>query len=285
MREFTASEKEFITRIVKIHREKGLDSMPELQVAKLLRNDFKVFALKWETKPKPQVTIYKPKGEEYSEQDTESLYFQIADYIYFIEELLDLGFIKMQTISSNRQDNYTILYDREQYEYKADDDMFLTHAQETELFGNKYNIKGVISLEGCRTFHTDFAYDLEKCGLSIIYPLPLAEDYVDNECKSLERRQFEQQLDEAEKSVCWSRAAFMVSCATVILTLILHYCDRNSQQTINENQVEQIISTIKESNYTSNIDIVNISTAETDTTNLVKVNKLNICLDSLKQQK
>lgn len=285
MREFTTSEKEFIKRIVKIHREKGIDSMPELQVAKLLRNDLAFFALKWETKPKPQVTIYKPKGDEYSDQNTELLYFQIADYIYFIEELLELGFIKLQSIPSNNQENFTILYDRAKYKYDTEGDQFLTTKHNWEFLGKKYEGYGVISLEGCRAFHTDFAYDLEKCGLAIIYPLPLAEEYVDNGCKSLEKRQFDQQLDEAKKSVYWSRAAFVVSCATVILTLIFHYCDRNSQQTINESQVEEIISTIKDSEQASSIDIVNISTGKTDTTNLTKVNKQKICSDSLKQQK
>ena len=221
MREFTKEEKEFIKRIVSVHRENGVNSLRDLQVAKLLREDLKFFALKWETAPTPQITIYSPQNKQLSEKSTDELYFQIADYIYFIEELVKLGFIKLQNIPSDNKDTYTILYDRDKYKYLSDKNIFMQEMPNIKSGTNEYKVSGVISLESLQTFYTDFAYDLETCGMAIIYPLPLACSYVDNGFRTEEQMNSEAQLDYANKSLCWARCTFFITLFGLILTLII----------------------------------------------------------------
>lgn len=267
MREFTDSEKEFIKRIVSIHREKGINSVPELQVAKLLREDLNFFAIKWETTPKPQITIYIPKSKQLSEKQVGNLYFQISDYIYFIEELTQLGFIKLQNIPSEKKENFTILYDRDKYEYVAEDNTFWQDMSNVKIGDTKYHTKGVISLEGWQTFHSDFALDLEKCGLAVIYPLPLACSYVDNEFKTDEQISLEKQLSDTKKSLKWTKRTFWITVVALIATLAIA---KFGHQTINETQLSNLVDSIGTKIECSKLsEPVNISTHDTISVEIV----------------
>lgn len=267
MREFTDSEKEFIKRIVSIHREKGINSVPELQVAKLLREDLNFFAIKWETTPKPQITIYIPKSNRLTEKQAGNLYFQISDYIYFIEELVQLGFIKLQNIPSESKENFTILYDREKYEYDAEHNMFWQEMSNVKLKGANYLTKGIISLEGWQTFHSDFALDLEKCGLAVIYPLPLACTYVDNGFKTDEQISIEKQLSDTKNSLKWTKLTFWITVGALIATLAIA---KFGHQTINERQLSNLVDSIGSKIECSKLsEPVNISTHDTISVEIV----------------
>lgn len=240
MREFTSTENAFIERIVQIHRENGLNSLPELQVSRLLRNELKFFALSWEIKPKPTVTIYVPKREKDSTKIND-LFFQVADFIYFIEELELLGFIKLQNIPSDKKEDFTILYDRDEYEYSAEDKRFWQNIKDVIIGGDKYSGKALVALEGWHSLHNDFAYDLDKCGLSIIYPLPLAASYVDNGFKTDEQLNLESQLSDTKASLKWAKRTFWITVGALIATLAIAKC---GHQTIDENQLNNLIDSI-----------------------------------------
>lgn len=261
MREFTESEKEFIKRIVSIHKEKGINSIPELQVAKLLHEDLKFFAIKWETTPVPQITIYIPKSKTLSEKQVEILYFQISNYIYFIEELTQLGFIKLQNIPSEKKEKFTILYDRDKYEYIAENNTFLQDMPKLKVGDSEYHAKGVISLEGWQTFHSDFALDLEKCGLAVIYPLPLACSYVDNGFKTDEQLSIESQLSDTKASLKWTKRTFGITVGALIATLAIA---RFGHQTINETQLSNLVDSIGSKIERAHLnEPINISTSDT----------------------
>lgn len=240
MREFTSTENKFIERIVQIHRENGLNSLPELQVSRLLRNELKFFALRWEIKPKPTVTIYVPKGDKDSTKIND-LFFQVADFIYFIEELESLGFIKLQNIPSDKEEDFTILYDRDKYEYSSKDNWFWENINDVVIGGNKYSGKALVALEGWHSLHNDFAYDLDKCGLSLIYPLPLAASYVDNGFKTDEQLNLESQLSDTKASLKWAKRTFWITVGALIATLVIAKC---GHQTIDEAQFNYLIDSI-----------------------------------------
>lgn len=145
MREFTPQENAFIERLVKAHLENGVNSLAELQVSRLLRDDLKFFALKWAIEPKPTVTIYVPKGEKDADK-IDNLFFQIADYIYFIEELESLGFIKLQNVPSDKKEDFTILYDRDEYEYSPEENWFWREIKDVEFAGQKLSGKALVTL-------------------------------------------------------------------------------------------------------------------------------------------
>lgn len=266
MRKFTKPEEALLEKIVSIHQSSSADSIPELQVAKLLRNELDFFAIKWETKSKPQITIYKPKSEKISNSEIDNIYFQIADFIYFLEELENAKFIKIQRIPTENQEEFTILYDREKYSYDSESDIFWQIMPGVNFLGNSYDIvKALVSLEGWKTFHTDFACDLDKYGMAIIYPLPLLIDFVENNYKTIEHRRFEEQLKEAKKSTCWSRVAAIGAIATLLLTLCQTYCsDKNDSE-----QINSVVSAIKE-HKTVTIDSVKALPADTFNVNIIQ---------------
>ena len=101
MRFFTPDENRIIKKIIEIFDEANPGSLAELQVARLLRKRLNFFALRWNLEP-DEVTIYIPKSEQNNSEKTDKLYFDIADFIYFIEELEELGFIKLQNIPSKK---------------------------------------------------------------------------------------------------------------------------------------------------------------------------------------
>lgn len=274
MREFTPQENAFIERLVKAHRENGVNSLAELQVSRLLRDDLKFFALKWAIEPKPTVTIYVPKGEKDADK-IDNLFFQIADYIYFIEELESLGFIKLQNVPSDKKENFTILYDRDGYEYSPEENWFWREIKDVEFAGQKLSGKALVTLEGWHTFNNDFAYDLNKCGLSMIYPLPLAASYVDNGYKTYEQLNLESQLADTKSSLKWAKFTFWITFAALIATLAIA---KFGHQTIKESQLDNLVDSIGakiERNHLS--EPVNISTSDT-----IKVSTINTISKTVK---
>ena len=218
MRLFTPEENKIIKKLVQILEKAQPGALAELQVAKLLRKELDFFALKWSVEPKDEIIIYIPEEQKENKEKNDRLYFEIVNYIYFLEELEKLGFIKFQNIPSDDQERHKILYDREKYHYVPEENAFWEKT-EINLLGRKVTGQSLVSLHGWRTVNTDFAKDLEHCALSIVYPLPLAKDYVAHKFKTLEFRQFTKQFYTALGAAFLALISAIVAALTLYITI------------------------------------------------------------------
>lgn len=79
-----------------------------------------------------------------------------------------------------------------------------------------------------------------------IIPSAQLIDIRENGFKTLEQRRFEKQLEEAKKSTCWSRIAAIVAVLAFLVSVIFGLVQSCSQQEIDSEQINTIISAIKE---------------------------------------
>lgn len=101
--------------------------------------------------------------------------------------------------------------------------------------------------------YTDCVDLLEKYHDKIIYPLPLLEDLVNHEYKSIEKRQFDEQM-------CWTRLSVFVASIALILTALFEWFD--SQISIDGDQLKRAKQVIVEYN-TGVTDTIHIGTPDT----------------------
>ena len=127
MRLFSDKEKELINRFLQLKKDNDIVA---LQVAKFIRESLDCFAIKYQIKDKPQIVFYSKEGEgEKDKNKVNHNYITICDFIYFVQELEQYGFIKFQrnvtTMIENKVEDYVLLYDRDQYKYVEEDDNFV----------------------------------------------------------------------------------------------------------------------------------------------------------------
>lgn len=247
MRKLSSTENDWIKSFVEA-KNKGISNIGELQVAKILRLNTPFFGLRWNIDPFPSLVIFTEKDT--SEEVEEKLYFQIADFIYFIKYLEEQGFIAIQHVTSAKSEkDYVVIYDKENYKYDEDIEKEFPFLQlGFDKFwgemkdGNMYKV----DLK-TRPINLDFALLLKKYATGIIYPLPLAEDYVNNGFKTLEQLQFEQQMGAALDAAKSGRCAAIVSAVSAILALaalIVSICSYKKPTTIDNNDLIRIESAI-----------------------------------------
>ena len=277
MRHFSDTENQLIKQLVEA-KLKGINSIQDLQAAKILRKQFDFFALKWIIGSSPSISIYNRHTEDSSKiEEYNKLYFKVADFIYFLKELESFGFIAIQTITKKQEREYSLLYDRKKYKYDENKNEFIPineHPIDTsgfiegdtppleEVSPGFYNLFQVDRHE----INLDFANDLERYGLGIIYPLPLAVDYVNNGFQTLERLQYDKQMDAAldsaksgRKAANWGVVATIIAFWALIATIVtLVITIRNSPKptTIDRLDLERIETTIRNNHISEPIEII-----------------------------
>ena len=100
MRELSKLDRKIIDRIIDAYNKRDLQ---ELQVARLLREELEVFALEWDYLPY-NISIYAPRSNgkpDFARINTN--FFDICNFLYLIEELHKEGYIKLQTIWSDKK--------------------------------------------------------------------------------------------------------------------------------------------------------------------------------------
>lgn len=191
MRQLTNNEQRIVEKIVQLKQTARLE---ELQVARLLRKELECFALRWTLEPKKTLFFYSCQDESTTDINLGSLrkyYFQVVDFLYLIEELEQERFIKIQTLSfETKNDEERALYDRSKFQYNASTDTF---------WSKEDTISYLVSINAEYKVYIDFINYLESYADKIIYPLPLLEDFVANDYKSIEQRYFEKQIEENER--------------------------------------------------------------------------------------
>lgn len=208
MKQLTKKEQQLVRKLVDLKQTARLE---ELQAARLLRKELECFALKWTLKPQYTLSFYSSNYKDWDK--LKKSYFQVADFLYFIEELEQENLIKIQTLSFDlKEDEERVLYDRHKYEYHTEDDTFC------EKDGN-----GLFraDIKGKQIVYIDIVKYLEKYANKIIYPLPLLEDFVENKYKSIEQRNFEKQISKTNCALWVSIIALVVS--TIISIIEIRY--------------------------------------------------------------
>lgn len=189
MRELTTNEKQIISTLL-CNKESG--KIEELQVMRLLRENLKSMAIGWELNPKPVVSIYYNDDSDKSKIDRD--YFELCDFIYFIDELVENKYVAIQHSSTLNDNEKRLLYNKELYNYSKELNTFCYRNDESQkvfvaspkLITNKY---------------LDFAQKLELYANGIVYPLPLLKDFYDNEFLSVEQRRYKKQFRQTRRSV------------------------------------------------------------------------------------
>lgn len=270
MRLFSDAENKILQAFVEA-KSRGIDAIQHLQAAKFLREQFDFFALKWTVGDAPSISIYHRHTEDNSKKGKYSkLYFEVADFIYFLKELESIGFIAIQTIMKKQERKYSLLFDRKKYKYDEGKNEFIPineHPIKTDDFikGDTPPFEEVspgtyILLQVDRhEINLDFANDLEKYGLGIIYPLPLAVDYVNNNFQTLEQRQFDEQMETALNSAKYGRWAAIlgaVSAFAAIGALVYTLATDNKPTTIDRLDIERIEYAIKANHISEPIEII-----------------------------
>ena len=187
MRQLAETERLLVEKIVQLKQAARLE---ELQVARLLRKELECFALRWVLEPKKTLLFYSIQNKT----DWNVLrknYFQVADFLYLIEELEKDRFVKIQTLSFEVEtDEERVLYERGKYRYNSSNDTF---------WGIKGDVQYLVPINAEHKVYIDFVSYLERYANKVIYPLPLLEDFVANNYKSIEQRNFEKQIEESER--------------------------------------------------------------------------------------
>ncbi len=268
MRLFTSKENTIIKQLV-AYKQSG--KLRDLQVAPLLRKNLSILALRWEVEPIPQVFVYAPHRENRTiEESTRENFFSVLDFVFFIEELVERRFVKLLEIPSRLPEKQRILYDKEKYSFNSDKNQFVENGVDESflsLFGDfQYQLFGV---KGNMTYATNvdaqiipnsFAYNLDKIAYTIIYPLPIAEEYVREGFYSLEdRRHISQQklnsatllttnesLRTSKDALKISNRSYKVAICALLLSFIFGLIQCCSDSKVEDNQFDKLIQTIQD---------------------------------------
>lgn len=263
MRLFSESENNIIKELVEA-KSRGIDAIQHLQAAKILRKQFDFFALKWTVGKAPSISIYNRHTEDSSKiEEYSKLYFKVADFIYFLKELESFGFIAIQTITKKYEREYSLLFDRNKYKYDENKNEFIPineHPIDTSDFikGDTPPFEevspGIYTLLQVdrHEINLDFANDLERYGLGIIYPLPLAVDYVNHNFQTLDQRQYKKQFNTA----IWAAFLSGISAIAALGALIYTLATDNKPTTIDRLDLERIETAIKANHISEPFEII-----------------------------
>lgn len=229
---FSDKENQLLKELVDF---KQAGDLQNLQVARLLRTKLSFIALRWSVDPLPSVDVYAIANEDAS--NTLNLYFDIVNLVYFFQELDKMGFIKLQSLPSQKAEKQRILFDRNKYEFNCDKNQFneigidkengilsLSKEFQFQLFGKKDNMEYASPLT-LQSMPNSFAYDLDDIVYKIIYPMPVLEDYVSNGFRTIEDKRYEETSKKAlkaNKTANWtlviSSLAFIASALSCFIT-------------------------------------------------------------------
>lgn len=232
MRLYSDKEKDLISRFIRLKKENDIVA---LQVAKFIKENLDCFAIKYQLGETPQIVFYSKEGEKDDDKNkVNHNYTKICDFIYFVQELEQYGFVKFQrnvtTMIENKAQSYVLLYDKEKYRYDEEEDNFIhidAKEQEIELLGKKWILKPFKVAGYIDKVYLDFVKDLVTYGNAIIYPLSLLEDFAAHNFKDLQRIELEEARKSNResqvntlKSIKQTRCSIIISAIAVAISLI-----------------------------------------------------------------
>lgn len=205
MRELTTNEKQVICTLL-CYKESG--KIEELQVMRLLRRNLNCMAIGWELNPKPVVSIYYKDG--YDKTNLNRDYFELCDFLYFIDELVENKYVAIQYGSSLNENEVRLLYNKDLYMYSKE---LGTFCYKNECGKTVFEASPKVITNN----YLNFAQKLEMYANTIIYPLPLLKDFHDNKFLSVEQRRYEKQY----RQTWW---AVVIAALSPLLGALLGKC-------------------------------------------------------------
>ena len=187
MREFSDKEKNLIKKFLRLKNDNDIVG---LQVAKFIRESLDCFALKYQIADDPKIVFYSKSDTEADKNKVNHNYIKICDFIYFLQELEEYGFIKFQRnvseMISGSKKGYYLLFDRDKYKYDESSDNFYFESK-TEFNGKQVALIALGPVMSKENVNIDFVKDLATYGNAIIYPLQRLQDFVDKKFRTLEQ--------------------------------------------------------------------------------------------------
>lgn len=181
MRKFTQPERDFLFKIVSLKQSCSFDS---LKFRNLLNNYIPYSFIRWpkQSFDSNKITFYSSKQENIV---IDKCFNDVVDFIFFIEELEKLSLIKLVSDGS-RFSSYTVLYDTTIFS-KVDMSDELVYVNNGKVDYDDFN-KGEYKLEG-------ISESLTRLTDSLIYPLPLLEDLIDNSFEDINYKQYKEEKE------------------------------------------------------------------------------------------
>lgn len=236
MRKFSDKEKNLIRKFLQLKNDNDIVG---LQVAKFIRESLDCFALKYQITDDPKIVFYSKSDTETDKKKVNHNYIKICDFIYFLQELEEYGFIKFQrnvsAMISDSKQSYYLLFDRDKYKYDETSDSFYFDGR-TVVNGKQVGLIAIGPVKVKENVNLDFVKDLVTYGNAIIYPLQRLQDFVDEKFRTLEQVNVDKQNFLTLLGIL---AAFAVG---ILSPFISKWISEKSDK----ESLEQVISAIKE---------------------------------------
>lgn len=260
MRIFSPKEKALI-KLLANYKEK--DDIESLRFRIFLSHIIPQYVLVWDNKKYnilDNIKLYIPNKQE---DVLRASYYELANFIFFLEELEVAKFIKLRNTNNGAS---TILYDKEYY-----------YEKDGKIFTNKDN-KDVFAYTPYKT-QLELQNLLNKYADCLIYPLPVLEEYVANGCKTFEELQLDEEreryedsrnatiisLEQTQESIKLNRKTFIVTAILSLISVLINIYQCTQPTNIEDKDIQRIESAITTQKY---ISIDSICAALPDTLNV-----------------
>lgn len=267
-------EKEILYNLVNSKKKTDTSKLVlnDFDLPKVIRKSLTSIAIGWNE----ELTRLKIYIKE--DSDLCKPFFEVLDIIYYIKSLEDNGLVSIIPITNiaERSMRSYFLYDSDKYKYDEDTGLFLEKMGRFKLtfFGNtqEYEVTGMSAIPTKIDVNLDVITLIDRYSRSIIYPLPLLEDYV-TDFKTVEQRRFDKQIsdsqtkfdsqmsdtkekfgvqiEKANAQIKWAKYSMLIAFIAAILSLaglmlaivLPHYAETE----IKQEQIDGIKNTILDS--------------------------------------
>ncbi|MGL5786403.1 MAG: hypothetical protein ACRCX4_06285 [Bacteroidales bacterium] len=240
--------------IQKILDFKMSNNLEELQIARLLRKELSCFAIKWTTTPTKEFVIY-DKDKDDKNKDIMShfqTFFEILDFLYFIQKLEKDGFVNILPIySDNESETPNILFDREKYKYNVDHPIKLPdglNLGEDYFYTEHGGVKYLTPIKNKQKINIDIIDLFDNYATKIIYPLPKLEEYLKNKFQTIEEVRYNEQLKRTDKSIRIATISGVIAAISVFVTTCTLFKESSNQLKLDAIQFERVEKLIKKEN-------------------------------------
>lgn len=235
MRELSSLDKKIIDRIIEAYDNQDIQG---LQVARLLREELSLFAIEWEVQPN-KLSIFAPQkpGDE-GKNALNNSFFDIANFLFLIDELEREGYISLHSIESANDGKYPKqLYDREKYTKNGD--IYMAKIGEAIL--------AIVQVD-ITSYYINIVDILEKFAFKFVFPLHSLKEFKARGYITEEQQFRREEIVLSRKSVDSAKWATWAAAIGVILTAISTFksCTDTNEVNINDadiNRLEEIINT------------------------------------------
>lgn len=241
MHDLITKEKQIIDKLL-LYKENG--KIEELQVMRLLRKHLNRLAIIWSVNPKPVLSIY--YKEDMSPNEIEKDYFELCDFFYFIDSLVQEGYVAVQHTISRQETDLRLLYDRELYDYSKDKNIFFNKQDHNQR-------PFIIAPTQISNHYLDFVEKIEQYANCFVYPLPSLKEFKNNDYMSTNQYRYQKQLCRTNVSLIIAGLA----CMGTFISPYLEKCCSNNEVYENITQKEEPFKLSKPTNNKTNIPYLN----------------------------